>query len=67
MFFLLFVAFVFGSQNDHYITINYIIAKADIPVAVAVSVFCLIGFCLGLLTVALWKIVKPFKRDKQKS
>lgn len=60
--FLLLVAFMFGSQNDQVITVNYIIAKADIPVAMAVSIFATLGFLLGLFTVLLVKLIKPFAR-----
>lgn len=60
--FLLLVAFMFGSQNDQVITVNYIIAKADIPVAMAVSIFTTLGFLLGLFTVLLMKLIKPFAR-----
>lgn len=62
LFVLVLIAFVFGSQNDQLITINYMIARAEIPVAMAVSIFTLIGFLLGLFTVLLYKILKPFKR-----
>ncbi len=55
---------MFGSQNDQLITINYIIAKTDMPVAMAVSIFTAIGFFLGLFTVLLLKLVKPFARKK---
>lgn len=53
---------MFGSQNDQVITVNYIIAKADMPVAMAVSIFTTLGFVLGLFTVLLVKLVKPFSR-----
>ncbi|WP_286261422.1 lipopolysaccharide assembly protein LapA domain-containing protein [Thalassotalea atypica] len=62
VFVLLTIAFIFGSQNDQLITINYIVAKANIPVAMAVSVFTTLGFFLGLLTILLWKLIKPFRR-----
>jgi len=62
VFILLLLAFVFGSQNEQVITVNYVVAKADMPVAMAVSIFTTLGFLLGLFTVLLWKLIKPFKR-----
>lgn len=56
------MAFVFGSQNEQMITVNYVIAKVNMPVAMAVSIFTTLGFLLGLFTVLLWKLIKPFKR-----
>ena len=64
MFILLTIAFVFGSQNEQVITLNYLIAKTSMPIAMAVSLFTLIGFSLGLLTTFIWRILKPFKRNK---
>ena len=63
---LLLIAFAFGSQNDQLITLNYFIAKATIPVAMAVSIFTGIGFLLGLVFMLLIKILKPFKRKSNK-
>lgn len=54
---LLSVAIVFGSQNHQIITLNYIIARIDISVAAAVSVFTVVGFILGLLFCFLWKLL----------
>ena len=67
MFILLTIAFIFGSQNEQVITLNYLIAKTSMPVAMAVSIFTMIGFSLGLLTVFIWRIMKPFKRNKNNS
>lgn len=58
---LLTIAFIFGSQNNQLFTLNYLIAKADISVAAAVSLFTTIGFVLGLLTAVLFRIVKSLK------
>ena len=64
---LLAVAFIFGSQNDQMLTLNYLIAKTNISVATAVGLFTAIGFVLGLLFVLFWKllsIVKPNKKNQ---
>lgn len=58
------VAFIFGSQNHQLFTLNYLIARAEISVATAVSLFTFIGFLLGLLTALLWKLVRAV-RPKQ--
>ncbi len=61
MLLLLMVAFIFGSQNDQMITLNYLIARTELSVAAAVSLFTVIGFILGLLFAVLWKLVKVLK------
>ncbi len=61
MFVLLLIAFIFGSQNDQVITLNYFIARTDISVASAVSLFTTLGFVLGLLFALVWKLVKVIK------
>ena len=38
------VALVFGTQNTDPIMLNYLIAKTEITVAYAVSIFTFIGF-----------------------
>lgn len=63
---LLLIAFIFGSQNDQLITLNYMIAKTEISVAAAVSLFTSIGFFLGLLAVMLFKLLKIIKPKKTK-
>jgi putative membrane protein len=62
---LLAIAFIFGSQNEQTITLNYLIARTEMPVAMAVSLFTAIGFILGLLAVFMWKISRVFKKKKQ--
>lgn len=62
------IAFVFGSQNDQMLTLNYLIARIDISVAATVSLFTFIGFILGLLFCLLWKlinVVTPKKSSKK--
>ncbi len=62
MLMLLLVAFIFGSQNNQLITLNYLIARTEISVAAAVSLFTVIGFFLGLLFAILWKLVRALKK-----
>ncbi len=63
---LLAIAFIFGSQNEQIITLNYLIARTDMSVAMAVSLFTAIGFFLGLLTVFMWKVSRAIKKKKDK-
>ncbi|GLX86519.1 hypothetical protein tloyanaT_27720 [Thalassotalea loyana] len=62
LFALLVIAFAFGSQNNGIITLNYFIARADISVASAVSLFTFIGFLLGIFTTVLWRILSRMKK-----
>ncbi|TYK66840.1 lipopolysaccharide assembly protein LapA domain-containing protein [Colwellia echini] len=59
---LLAIAFIFGSQNDQLLTLNYLIARTEISVAAAVSLFTGIGFLLGLLVTILWRIIRKSKK-----
>ncbi len=61
---LLAVAFIFGSQNDQMLTLNYLIAKTNLSVAAAVSLFTTIGFVLGLLFALFWKLLRMIKQTK---
>jgi putative membrane protein len=61
---LLAIAFVFGSQNDQVLTLNYLIAKTNLSVAAAVSLFTSIGFVLGLLFALFWKLLGIIKTSK---
>lgn len=63
---LLLIAFVFGSQNEQVIALNYLIAKANISVAMAVSIFTVLGFFLGILFMILLKLFKPRKQKAVK-
>ena len=67
LFILLAIAFVFGSQNEQTITLNYLIARADLSVAAAVSLFTTLGFILGLLFSLLWKLIRAIKPKNQPS
>ncbi len=58
---LFIVAFIFGSQNNQEITINYMIAKTNITVAEAVTIFTLIGISIGLMLALLWKFTRAIK------
>jgi len=58
------IAFIFGSQNDQVLTLNYLIAKAEMPVATAVSLFTAIGFVLGLLFALFWKFFALVKKTR---
>jgi len=61
------IAFGFGSQNDQMVTLNYLIARIDLSVATAVSLFTVLGFALGILFCLLWKllnVVKPKNTSK---
>jgi putative membrane protein len=58
---LLVIAFIFGSQNAQPITLNYLIARSEMSLALAVSVFTTIGIILGLLLALLWKLLRAVK------
>ncbi|MGL1957478.1 MAG: LapA family protein [Colwellia sp.] len=59
---LLAVAFIFGSQNEQVLSLNYLIARAEMSVAAAVSLFTGIGFILGLLVAMLWQLIRKSKK-----
>jgi putative membrane protein len=62
---LLTVAFIFGSQNDQSLTLNYLIARAEMSVAQAVSLFTVIGIAIGLLLALLGKLLRVVKSDRK--
>jgi len=66
---LLAIAFIFGSQNEQLFTLNFIIARTEMTVAAAVSLFTGLGFLLGLLVTIFWRIVRKGKKalTKKKS
>ncbi|MGB0938753.1 MAG: lipopolysaccharide assembly protein LapA domain-containing protein [Colwellia sp.] len=67
IFILLVIAFVFGTQNEQTITLNYIIARIDLSIAQAVSIFTFIGFIMGLLSTIIWRMIRRSKKAlKQK-
>lgn len=59
---LLSIAFIFGSQNEQVISLNYLIARVELSIAAAVSLFTAIGFTLGLLTTLLWRLIRKGKK-----
>ena len=59
---LLTIAFIFGSQNEQVITLNYLIARTEMSIAMAVSIFTVLGFLMGIMTVILWKISRAVKK-----
>lgn len=63
---LIAIAFVFGSQNEQTISLNYLVAKIDLSVAAAVSLFTTIGFVLGLLATLLWRLIRKSKKSLAK-
>ncbi|MBA6253205.1 lipopolysaccharide assembly protein LapA domain-containing protein [Colwellia sp. MB3u-55] len=67
LFSLLVIAFIFGSQNEQTLTLNYLIARTELSVAAAVSLFTTLGFVLGLLFALFWKFVRMIKPKKSSS
>lgn len=65
LFVLLAIAFIFGSQNEQIIELNYLVAKTEITVAAAVSIFTLLGTFIGVLFSVSFSIHRKLKR-KQK-
>ena len=47
--FLLLVALVVGSQNDAVITVNYVIAQADIRISTLIAIVLAMGILIGFL------------------
>ena len=64
---LLAIAFIFGSQNEQTITLNYLIARTELSVAAAVSLFTTVGFLLGLIFSLLLKFLRMIKPKNQPS
>lgn len=62
LFIFLAIAFVFGTQNEQTIELNYIIARSNISVAMAVSIFTLIGFIIGMFTMFSFMLRRKIKR-----
>lgn len=58
------IAFIFGSQNSQPLTLNYLIARAEITVAEAVAMFTGIGIIIGLLISVLWRLLSALKPKK---
>jgi len=64
---LLAIAFVFGSQNEQVISLSYLVAKVELSIAAAVSLFTTIGFILGLLATLLWRLIRKGKKSLAKN
>jgi len=64
---LLAIAFIFGSQNEQVISLNYLVAKVELSIAASVSLFTAIGFALGLLTTLLWRLIRKGKKALMKN
>jgi putative membrane protein len=64
---LLAIAFVFGSQNEQMITLSYLVAKVELSIAAAVSLFTFIGFVIGLLVTLLWRLIRKGKKSRAKN
>lgn len=63
---LLAIAFIFGSQNEQIISLNYMIARIELSIAAAVSLFTAIGFLLGLLATVIWRLIRKGKKSLAK-
>jgi lipopolysaccharide assembly protein A len=64
---LIAVAFVFGTQNNQIISLNYFIARVELSVAQAVSLFTLIGIFIGVFITISWRVKRAMiKRKKTK-
>jgi len=64
---LLAIAFFFGSQNNQFITLNYLIARTEITVAAAVSIFTGLGFLLGMLVTLFWLLIRQSRKALTKN
>ena len=63
--FLLVIAFIFGSQNPQTFTLNYLIAKTELSVAQAVSIFTVLGIVIGILVTLMWRVSRAFKSKRK--
>jgi len=64
---LLAFAFIFGSQNPQTITLNYLIARSELSVAQAVSIFTIIGIVIGILVTLMWRLSRTFKSKRKQA
>jgi putative membrane protein len=64
---LLAIAFIFGSQNEQIISLNYLVARIELSIAAAVSLFTAIGFALGLLATVIWRLIRKGKKSLAKN
>lgn len=61
------IAFIFGSQNEQLLMLNYLVARTEMTVASAMSLFTGIGFILGLLVTILWRLIRKGKKALAKN
>jgi len=59
------IAFIFGSQNPQTITLNYMIARTELSVAQAVSLFTVLGIVIGILVTLMWRISRVIKSKRK--
>ena len=65
LFVLVTIAFVFGSQNTQLVELNYLIARSEITVATAVSLFTILGFFIGVLTTITFQVYRALTKKKK--
>ena len=58
------IAFIFGTQNNQIISLNYLIARVELSVAQAVSLFTLLGFLVGVFSALLWRVKRAITKRK---
>lgn len=63
---LLAVAFIFGSQNPQTFTLNYLIARTELSVAQAVSIFTILGIAIGILVTLMWRVSRAIKAKSKR-
>mgnify|MGYP001069729391 CR=1 FL=1 len=66
VFILVVLAFIFGTQNNQIISLNYFIARVELSVAQAVSLFTILGFILGVFMTLLWRVKRAITKRKVK-
>jgi len=59
------IAFIFGSQNPQTFTLNYLIARTELSVAQAVSIFTILGIVIGILVTLMWRVSRALKTKKK--
>jgi len=62
---ILAIAFIFGSQNPQTFTLNYMIARTELSVAQAVSLFTVLGIVIGILVTLMWRISRVIKSKRK--
>jgi putative membrane protein len=61
---LMAIAFIFGSQNHETFTLNYLIARTELSVAQAVSIFTTLGFFIGIFVTISWRLFVAMKKKR---